>query len=185
MRKSKFLTFIFAFFPGAGQMYVGLMKKGVSIMTLFFTICAFCMIFPPIAFLLPVLWFYSFFDAINYNSLPYEKKATIEDKIIFEDELIRDGHKFHTKKLGTILGFALIFIGAYSIFDGFVMTIFWDISDYIPALRSVIRNIPSLVLSVIIVFVGLYLVKNRTKDIEDIRDDDYTEFGKDKDNRQL
>ena len=40
MRKSRILTFLFALWPGAGQMYLGYMKRGVSLMGLFFLIFA-------------------------------------------------------------------------------------------------------------------------------------------------
>lgn len=35
MRKSRILTFLFALWPGAGQMYLGYMKRGVSLMGVF------------------------------------------------------------------------------------------------------------------------------------------------------
>ena len=35
MKKSSFWTFVFSLFPGAGHMYLGLMKKGASLMLLF------------------------------------------------------------------------------------------------------------------------------------------------------
>ena len=35
MRKSKLLTFLFAFIPGCGEMYLGMMRKGVLIMCIF------------------------------------------------------------------------------------------------------------------------------------------------------
>ena len=34
MKKSMFLTFCFSFIPGAGQMYQGYMKRGLSLMIL-------------------------------------------------------------------------------------------------------------------------------------------------------
>ena len=37
-KKSKFLTFIFSLLPGAGEMYMGFMKMGVSLMAEFFGI---------------------------------------------------------------------------------------------------------------------------------------------------
>ena len=36
MKKNGILTFLFAFVPGAGQMYQGYMKRGLSLITLFF-----------------------------------------------------------------------------------------------------------------------------------------------------
>ena len=35
MKKNAFLTFIFACIPGAGQMYYGYMKRGLSMITIF------------------------------------------------------------------------------------------------------------------------------------------------------
>ena len=40
MKKNAFLTFIFACIPGAGQMYYGYMKRGLSMITFF---CLFIM----------------------------------------------------------------------------------------------------------------------------------------------
>ena len=34
-KKNRFWTFLFSLFPGAGEMYMGFMKQGVSLMTLF------------------------------------------------------------------------------------------------------------------------------------------------------
>ena len=34
-RKNSFFTFLFSFVPGAGEMYMGFMKQGLSLMTLF------------------------------------------------------------------------------------------------------------------------------------------------------
>ena len=35
MKKNGILTFLFAFVPGAGQMYQGYMKRGLSLITMF------------------------------------------------------------------------------------------------------------------------------------------------------
>ena len=35
-KKGKFLTFCFSCIPGAGQMFLGFFKEGVSLMTMFF-----------------------------------------------------------------------------------------------------------------------------------------------------
>ena len=70
-QKGKFLTFLFSLFPGAGQMYLGFMKMGGSIMMLFWGIIGFGVLLNlgVLYFLLPVIWCYSFFDAINKNSM--------------------------------------------------------------------------------------------------------------------
>lgn len=40
MERNKFLVFCFAFVPGAGQMYLGMMKKGLVIMGAFWAVTA-------------------------------------------------------------------------------------------------------------------------------------------------
>ena len=60
MKKNIFLTFCFSFVPGAGQMYQGYMKRGLSILILF---SAFAAIFgtvsiPLFIIPLPVIYIY-------------------------------------------------------------------------------------------------------------------------------
>ena len=61
MKKNSFLTFCFAFIPGAGEMYLGMMKKGLAVMLLFWSLSMIAgVLFPPLLFLMPVIWCYSF-----------------------------------------------------------------------------------------------------------------------------
>ena len=39
-KKNKFLTFLFALLPGAAEMYMGFMKMGLTLLSLFFGIVA-------------------------------------------------------------------------------------------------------------------------------------------------
>lgn len=61
MMKNGILTFIFAFCPGAGQMYQGYMKRGLSLITMF---CLFVVIGVSTLEVLTVgcviVWMYSF-----------------------------------------------------------------------------------------------------------------------------
>jgi len=111
MKKNSFLTFCFAMLPGAGQMYVGLMKKGVCLMSAFFGICLLSVTdIPYLAVTIPVIWCYSFFDAINYNNLPSEKKELVEDKLEID--------KFTVIFIGLILVLS-ISAGGFHSFSGF------------------------------------------------------------------
>ncbi|MEG2852692.1 MAG: hypothetical protein RR879_07545, partial [Hydrogenoanaerobacterium sp.] len=75
MKKNSFLTFCFAFIPGAGQMYLGMMKRGVSIMLAFAVITAVAgfLNLPLISVVLPVIWFFSFFDTFNIKGMSYDE----------------------------------------------------------------------------------------------------------------
>ena len=48
-KKSKFFTFCCSLIPGAGEMYLGFLKQGISIMTTFFLIFVVAgILFPPL-----------------------------------------------------------------------------------------------------------------------------------------
>ena len=68
MLKNGFLPFCCAFVPGAGQMYQGYMKRGLS---LILTACLIGMVsslLNPVLLLLVVVWMYSFFDTFNLRA---------------------------------------------------------------------------------------------------------------------
>ena len=56
MKKNGILTLLFAFIPGAGQMYQGYMKRGLSLMLMAAAISMAAMLIPPIAFALLVVF---------------------------------------------------------------------------------------------------------------------------------
>lgn len=67
-RKSKLATIILSFLPGVGHMYLGWLQRGLMFMTAFFVAIFLVdwtglMLF---GFLVPVIWFYSLFDALQY-----------------------------------------------------------------------------------------------------------------------
>ncbi|WP_077620442.1 hypothetical protein [Bacillus sinesaloumensis] len=66
-RKSKTLATILAIFPGAGHMYLGLQKRGIQLMAAFlFGIYILDVLrLSLFLFLIPIIWFYSFFDALQ------------------------------------------------------------------------------------------------------------------------
>ena len=68
MKKNGILTLLFAFIPGAGQMYQGYMKRGLSLVLMAAAIGMAAMLIPPIAFALLVVFMYSFFDTFNLRA---------------------------------------------------------------------------------------------------------------------
>jgi len=163
MRKNRFFTFILSFMPGLGHMYLGFMKRGTSIMTVFLGIIflAVSLDLGAICFILPVIWFYSFFDAINYNNMPIEQKLLVEDKIFLLDDILNES-KYHS-----LIGGILVFLGIYMICNQFM-------SWYL------LRTAFNLILSIIIILLGLTLIKNNrtktTEKAEDLRKKEYTDF---------
>lgn len=67
LSNKKLITVALSIVPGAGHMYLGLQNRGLSLMTLFF-FSAFLMGWlrmTVFVFFLPVIWFYSLFDAFH------------------------------------------------------------------------------------------------------------------------
>jgi TM2 domain-containing membrane protein YozV len=107
-RKSKIIAMLLSVFPGAGHMYLGLQRRGLQIMAAFlfaiYIMDVLRMSF--FLFLIPILWFYSLFDAMQLVSR------------IQKDEEIKDvpivSWLFNHQKW---LGFALLAVGVYYLFD--------------------------------------------------------------------
>ena len=92
MKKQKhgFWVFIFSLIPGAGEMYMGFKKQGLSIMLLFWGSIALASItgLGWLAMFLPVIWFYSFFNVhiIRYNEVQKTCETTPQDADTKQDQ---------------------------------------------------------------------------------------------------
>ena len=122
MEKSnrKTITMILSIIPGAGHMYIGLAKKGLTFMSIFF-FAVFFMGWLNISlflFILPVIWFYSFFDAFH---LIDEENPTDED---FTLPLLKINHRW--------IGWGLIVLGAFIVLERIIYPLIpWEIQRYI------------------------------------------------------
>lgn len=119
--RSRFLTLLFSIVPGAGQMYLGFMKQGMTVMFLFF-FTIFLVDFFRVSFIaafLPVIWCYGFFDTINKARLSSEELSALEDKSIIEDILSNRFKVFlHGSKW---LGIVLISLGVLLLIDNIIL----------------------------------------------------------------
>lgn len=83
-RRSKVLATLLSAFPGAGQMYLGLQKRGLQLMLLFLgSIYVMDLLrLSVLFFLIPVIWFYSLFDGLQlvsrYGREPLQDKPVVE-----------------------------------------------------------------------------------------------------------
>lgn len=172
-KKSKFLTFIFSCMFGAGQMYMGFMKQGISIMSVAAIIISIgSLLNSGIIFLiLPILWFYSFFDSMNKASLPDEIFNKLEDHYILMPG--KEGPEFASllKKYNNHIAVGLILIGGFVLLDelmDFIADLLVD-TNYTQLLNFInhVRwNGARLLLSIIIIFVGVKLIVGKKKELE-------------------
>jgi len=110
-KKSKTLAMILSVFPGAGHMYLGLQQRGLQLMAgfLFSFYILDALRLSIFLFMIPILWFYSMFDAMQQVS----KHGAEEVK----DIPVIDWLKNHQKWIGI----GLLALGVYYLFDQFVL----------------------------------------------------------------
>jgi len=171
MQKQKrgFWLFIFSLIPGAGEMYMGFKKQGISIMLLFWGVFAVgsCTGMDWLIFLIPIIWFYSFFNVHNLKSLSEEEFYSVEDSYVLHmDKLLGDVNTLlsHHRKLTAII---LIVFGASILWNNLVDFFYMILPGYLAeVLGSFAYHLPQLVIAVAIIFTGIYIL-TRKKDALD------------------
>lgn len=152
MRKSKGLTFFLSFVPGAGHLYLGLMNRGLQFLILFFgTIFISSMFITELfGFLLPVIWFYCLFDALQQYNKIQESGEVIDTPIISWMQFTK--HKFW-------FGWGLILFGIYLFVEKFVFETYgWQYSS----------TFKTVFFAIMLILIGIYLLfgKKVNKDID-------------------
>lgn len=165
MLKNGFLTFCCAFIPGAGQMYQGYMKRGLS---LILTACLIGMVsslLNPVLLLLVVVWMYSFFDTFNLRAQIGAGTAPQDDYLVHinwhdqrMEQFMLDSHK--------LLGWGLIALGALVAYQNILMNTLGDIvwrwgqsSPFFRALYLMMDQLPEVVVCVALIICGAWLVR--------------------------
>ncbi len=178
-KKNKFLTFIFSLMPGAGQMYMGFMKRGLSLMSAFFLIILISvwLNIGPLLFIALIVWFYSFFDTHNLRSTSDDEFYNLEDNyIIFPDFLEgisknMPNSKFQKQYINIaaivliIIGFTILWNNLFSIFSSILPH---RISNFF---YSFGYRLPQLVIALGIILLGVHLIKGKKDELDDTEDE--------------
>lgn len=169
-RKGKrFWRFLFSLMPGAGEMYMGFMKRGVSTMLVFLGI--FCVsTVTNIAeglVLLPVIWCYSFFTVLNLAELPEEEFYQQEDHYILlntaELPRIADLERGKVKFIAA----ALVIVGAFVAMDSLWEMAWAMMPEWLWDLASPLhRGIPKVVIALLLIAFGVYLIRGKKKALD-------------------
>lgn len=170
-KRNRFFLFCCSMIPGAGEMYLGFMKQGISLMSLFFLLLSLAawLNVGALAFLLPVIWCYSFFHAHNLNGLPDDEFYTIED-----DFLIRPSETFDAyflMRYRKLIALVLILLGASIIWNNFMGLMGGFLPSFLHRLfRSLGYYVPQILIGAVIVYAGLYLISGKKKELEDSKE---------------
>ena len=166
MMKNGILTFFFAFCPGAGQMYQGYMKRGLSLITMF---CLFVAVGATLLDVLAVgcaiVWMYSFFDTFNLRAQIGAGTAPQDDYLVHinwndkrMEQFMMDSHK--------LVGWGLIALGVLVAYKNIIMNtlgdLVWRWGKEIPFFRAlylVLDELPEIVVCVALIVCGVWLVK--------------------------
>lgn len=173
-KKNGFLTFIFSLLPGAGEMYLGFFRQGVSIMSAFFLLIAISgwLNLGPLVFVLPVIWFYSFFHVHNLASLSDEEFYAVEDKFLFAYDEKQIERFFGNGRGRKIFATVLIVVGVSALWnilmDGLHQLI-WSLGmEWLQGVLSVLYDVPQVVFAIAIIVLGIHLIKGKKKELEQI-----------------
>ncbi len=175
-KKNGLFTFLFAMIPGAGQMYLGLTRRGISIMLPFCGIIwlASLLGLSELALFLPVIWFFAFFDTFN------QRDAMARDECVHDAFLFRLGENWRgfALKKHTAAGWCCIALGAYMLYNSFIEPFLYSLYEISPLLAQLLNNLPRLIVIVLIILLGVYLITGgRRKSLPE--NDDFVEYGGD------
>ena len=178
-QKNRFWTFCFSLVPGAGEMYFGLYRQGISLMLCFLAI-TFVPIFVNLSvfsILAVVLWFYSFLHVHNLRHMPAEEFARMEDKCVWEGLNINIKWNSTNK---TALALVHIIGGAFLLWDNTMdlLRCILPYSWFSSLIYDLSYRLPRIAVSLVVIFLGLKLIGGRKKELEqeEAADDTVTEY---------
>lgn len=188
MKKNGILTLLFACIPGAGQMYQGYMKRGLSLITLFFLCIMAGMLLEPLVLTALIVWMYSFFDTFNLRAQFIAGTAPADDYLVHFNTkdarltlFFRDSHK--------LVGWGLIALGGLVAYENIIMRVFGDVmwrwGQNNPVFRAfylMLDELPEVVVCVALIVCGMWLVRGpkgkkvHRKKAEEPEDEDFREY---------
>lgn len=173
--KQKLVTFLCALWPGGGYMYFGMMKKGAILMAVFTALLGLTLTigWKFLAFLLPVIWCYCFFDTFHVAKL-HEDIRAMEDQDCFDkvaafckDDPLK---KFEGRR--TFLAVLILLAALYTLIYGVLLPFFrWGEQFY--WVQVTLTAIPTAVVAVLLFMVG----KNILQKEQDRKAEEAAEIG--------
>lgn len=169
-RKNKLFRFIFSLLPGAGEMYMGFMKMGVSLMTLFFglVVISTFLRLDALLFICIIVWFYSFFNVHNIAGMPEEEFCMLEDQyLVHFNQLFPEN--FMTKINNKVIGLILVIVGIYMLIrEIWHMTSHLLPDEIVMILDSFFYNLPRFLVGIGIIILGLFMIRGKKKQLEQL-----------------
>lgn len=157
--KHGLLLFITSCLSGCGQMYQGYMKRGVSLLLGFFVILAIAgfLGLSAVAFFLPVVWLYAFFDSYNLRSHIADGSAPPDEYLFGLSEMDSQRMTELLRRRHSVIGWGLVALGIYLLYDILLDQLGWVIADWFYGLLR--YDVPRLVLTVLVILLGVWFIR--------------------------
>lgn len=139
---------------------MGFMKQGLSIMGVFWGLIfvAAYLNIPPVLFVLPILWCYSFFNVHNLRGMSDEEFYAVEDDYLFHMDRLIPADKW-SKKQNNILAVILIFLGAAVLWHYVSRYLYWLLPD--ATYWAFVEVIPQIVIAILMIVAGTVLIRGK------------------------
>jgi hypothetical protein len=155
--KNGFLTFLCACVPGAGQMYYGYMRRGLSILAVFALNMALTSAIGSMAVCLPVIWMYSFFDTYDLIRR-ISHGCPKEDNFLLGDSLFQNARS-HNR----LLGWLMVALGIWAAYSTLIQPL---LATLLLAFGldagTILDRIPGIVVAVLLILGGVWLLGRRS-----------------------
>lgn len=161
-QKNRFWTFVLSLVPGAGEMYFGLYRQGVSLMLCFFIVMLVPLMLQvsALSLLCIILWFYSFLHTHNLRSMSLEEFCQLEDRFLWENL----PHTFQWNARNKwVLAIALIVIGAFLLWENLFAWLGWYLSGF---LGNFFYRLPRAVIGVLVLLLGVWLITGKKRELD-------------------
>lgn len=168
-KKNAFWRVICSLLPGAGEMYMGFMKMGLSLMTLFFSIVMVASIIEigPLMLIGAIVWFFSFFHVHNLAGMPDEEFYALEDKYLFDvGEGLFPNHMTQTCR--NTIAAVLIITGIVLTLRGMGSMLIDFLPDEVYWLyHALLNRIPQLAVGIAIIVLGVHMIQGKKQQLDE------------------
>ena len=167
-KKKGILTFLFSLLPGAGEMYMGLMKQGVSLMTMFLGSIAICSLLGTdiLAFVGVIIWCYSFFHAGNVAASEEEVFFALQDNYIWTDFMDENNMQVMNPVFRKWGAGILVVLGVSMLWKNVSQFIYRLIPEQMWSMMApVIEQIPEFVIALLLIVIGIRMIKGKKEEL--------------------
>ncbi len=167
-KRNKFWTFCFSFIPGAAEMYMGFMKMGLSLMSVFATVmCVVAVLnIGPLVFVAIVSWFYSFFHARNLAKIDEIELGMMEDTYLFEINQFQTDRVKNLVANQKAIAYVLIVLGVYLIWKAMIHTCYVIFPSFFDQFFwGFEETVTRLVIGFGILLIGVQMIKNKKAEL--------------------